>query len=374
MRNSTILKLAAIGMALAITASCGHKKESGTSEQIMPVDVAKPIVDSVTLHKTYPGVAYANATANVVGRVNGLLLTKNYQSGALVKKGDILFTIEPSTYRDAVQQAQAALSTAQSEYEYAANQYKAMQKALESDAVSQMDVIQAKSNMEKAEAAIKNAKAALNKAQTMLGYCTVRAPFTGHISSATLDPGAYVSGEGAPVELATIYDDSSLIIVFSIENSQYESMIGQSGKIDSEIYKKVPLSFEEPLSHEYYANLCYLSPAVDTNTGTLQLKVSLDNPYGELKPGMYITVNLPYGTEKNAILVKDAAVSTDQQGKYLYVVNDSNKVVYTPITVGDIYQDSLRIVTGGITPQSRYVTSALLKVRDGMEVKPVMSK
>ena len=88
----------------------------------------------------------------------------------------------------------------------------------------------------------------------------------------------------------------------------------------------------------------------------------------------YITVNLPYGTEKNAILVKDAAVSTDQQGKYLYVVNDSNKVVYTPITVGDIYQDSLRIVTGGITPQSRYVTSALLKVRDGMEVKPVMNK
>lgn len=372
MRNSILLQITA-GIGLTLMASCGHK-EAKTAEQIPTVDVALPTVDSVTLHKTYPGVAYANATAKVVGRVNGQLLTKNHASGALVKKGDVLFTIESSTYRDAVQQAQAALTTAQSEYEYASNQYAAMKKALESDAVSQMDVIQAKSNMEKAEASIKNARATLSDAQTKLGYCTVRAPFTGHISSSTLDPGAYVSGEGSPVELATIYDDSAISIDFSIENAQYESMIGKTGKIDSEIYKKVPLTFEEPLAHEYFANLTYLSPSVDTNTGTILLKVGLPNTYGELKPGMYITVNLPYGTNSRAILVKDSAIGTDQQGKYLYVVNDSNKVVYTPIKVGDVYQDSLRIVTDGITTDSRYVTSALLKVRDGMEVNPTMKK
>ena len=372
MRHSTYIRLAVTGIGLVVMASCGHQTADKRSEEIMSVNFETPVVYSVTLHKTYPGVAYANATAKIVGRVNGQLLSKTYTSGALVKKGDVLFTIESSSYRDAVQQAQAALTTAKSEYEYASNQYAAMKKALESDAVSQMDVIQAKSNMEKAEAAIKNAQATLSDAQTKLGYCTVRAPFTGHISSSTVDPGSYISGEGAPMELATIYDDSAISIDFSIENAQYESMIGKTGKIDSDIYKKVPLTFEEPLAHQYFANLTYLSPSVDTGTGTILLKVGLKNPYGELKPGMYITVNLPYGTNDKAILVKDAALGTDQQGKYLYVVGDSNRVVYTPVKVGDIYQDSLRIVTDGITPQSRYVTSALLKVRDGMEINPIL--
>ena len=373
MKNSIYIQLAAAALTMATITACGGKNAgSADREHVMAVDVEVPTVDSVTLHKTYPGVAYANATAKIVARVNGQLLSKNYTSGSVVKKGDILFTIEPGPYRDAVDKAQAALSTAESEYTYASNQYAAMKKALESDAVSQMDVIQAKSNMEKAEAAIKTAKASLNDTRTMLGYCTVRAPFTGRITSATADPGAYINGEGAPVEMATIYDDSAISIDFSIENAQYETMIGKTGKIDSEIYRRVPLSFEEPLAHDYYANLTYLSPTVDTNTGTILLKVGVPNTYGELKPGMYITVNLPYGTDPKAILVKDAAIGTDQQGKYLYVVNDSDKVVYTQIKVGDLYRDSLRIVTEGISPESKYVTSALLKVRDGMEVKPVM--
>jgi multidrug efflux pump subunit AcrA (membrane-fusion protein) len=102
--------------------------------------------------------------------------------------------------------------------------------------------------------------------------------------------------------------------------------------------------------------------------------VRVDNPYKELRPGMYATVNMPAETLNQAILVKDASIGTDQLGKYLYVVNDSNKVVYTPIKVGDLYQDSLRIVNSGIDKNSRYVTTALLKVRDGMKVNPIMSK
>ena len=87
---------------------------------------------------------------------------------------------------------------------------------------------------------------------------------------------------------------------------------------------------------------------------------------------MYCTVNLPYGSEPEAILVKDASIGTDQLGKYMYVVNDSNKVVYTHIEVGDIYQDSMRLVTKGLKPNARYVTAALLKVRNGMKINPKM--
>ena len=89
---------------------------------------------------------------------------------------------------------------------------------------------------------------------------------------------------------------------------------------------------------------------------------------------MYATVMLPYALDPKAILIKDAAISTGQLGKYVYVVNDSNKVVYTPIKVGELYQDTLRIVSEGLSPADRYVTKAMLKVRDGMEVKPVVQK
>lgn len=128
------------------------------------------------------------------------------------------------------------------------------------------------------------------------------------------------------------------------------------------------------MQHNYTGNLFYVAPDVDSSTGTLVLKASVDNPYGELKAGMYTTITLPYKKVDDAILVKDASIGTDQAGKYLYVVNDSSRVVYTPIKVGDLVNDSMRLVTSGLTPHSRYVTQALLKVRDGMKVKTVTVK
>lgn len=368
------MQCALCSAAMALLVSCGHKKEA-TADMTEPVSVALPTVDSVTVYKTYPGYATANITAKVVGRVSGTLLTKNYQSGDFVKKGQVLFTIESTKYRDAVQQAQASLATAKSELDYATKQYRAMKIAMESDAVSQMDLIQAESNMEQAQASVKNAEAALSTARMNLGYCTVTAPVSGMITSSALDVGNFIDGEASPVDLATVYDVSSIIFDFAIEDTQYERMLAAKGDPEKEAqFRHVPLTFSESLPHQYYADLFYTAPAVDKSTGTLMLMVRVDNPYKELRPGMYATVNMPAETLNQAILVKDASIGTDQLGKYLYVVNDSNKVVYTPIKVGDLYQDSLRIVNSGIDKNSRYVTTALLKVRDGMKVNPIMSK
>lgn len=367
-------------IAVAITMSlvgCTSKK-SGTADNassVSEIEVTTPIVDSIVLYNTYPGYAAARSVAKVVGRVDGTLLSKRYSGGDLVKKGQVLYTIESSSYEDAVNQAKAALSKAESEYEYASNQYEAMKKALESDAVAQIEVVQAKSNMESAQSAIKTAKAALNTAVTNLGYCTVTAPFTGHIDSGTTDVGNYINGEGSPYTLATLYDDSEISISFAIEEKQYEKIMGDiESPIGHELYDSVPLIFTEPLDHTYSGYLSYESPSVDKSTGTITLKVRTSNPYGEIRNGMYVNVHLPFGENNRAILVKDASIGTDQLGKYLYIVNDSNKVVYTPIKTGDLYNDSLRVVTEGITPESRYVTSALLRVRDGMQVKPVLVK
>lgn len=121
----------------------------------------------------------------------------------------------------------------------------------------------------------------------------------------------------------------------------------------------------------YTGRLDYLSPNIDLSTGTLNVRANLDNPKHVLKSGLYVTITLPYAEQPNAVLVCDASIGTDQLGKYLYIVNDSNVVRYRPIEVGQLVDDTLRQVTAGISPKDSYVTSALLKVRDGMTIKPI---
>lgn len=354
-------------LALATILNGCRKKEKETAHAIPEVEVAEPVLDSITLRKSYPGTLKAHDWADVVGRVEGTMVRRLYNEGDYVTKGQPLISIESTKYRDAVLQAKASLETAQSQYDYYSKQYEAMKKAYESDAVSKMDVIQAEASMKQAQAAIMNATADLSIANTNLGYCTVTAPLSGYITSSDLNPGSFVSNGAV---LATIVDNTLFDAEFEIGDAQYERILGLAGGLGNEAYRDVPVSFTVSLPHAYTANLDFTSPSVNESTGTLTLKGKVRNDHNELKNGMFVTISLPYGFDPQAILVKDAALSTDQLGKYLYVVNDSNKVVYTPVTVGDLYRDSLRVVEKGLRPGQRYVTRALLGVRPGMEVKP----
>ena len=354
-----------------VTMSCRHTV-SNDEQSVETVDVALPDVESITLSSVYPGVLTSPNYVDVVAKVNGQILTQDYNSGSYVKKGQVLFTIDPSTYRDHVQQAQAALTTAISTRDYAKTHYDAVNKALASDAVSKMEVVQAQSALEEAEASVKNAKASLATAQRLLGYCSVTAPISGQTAEGEYGIGNYVSGEGAPVKLTTIYDNSVLTAVFAIEDDRYHEIVNAIDNKDSLDFAKVPVIFEDPLPHRYFGKVSYLAPTLNNSTGTLKVKVSIDNVYNELKPGMYAKIDLPYDKISDAVMVKDSSLGSDQLGRYLYVVNDSDRVVKKHVTVGDLYHDTLRVVTKGISPAERYVTKALLKVRDGMKVNPRM--
>ncbi|MDE6859128.1 MAG: efflux RND transporter periplasmic adaptor subunit [Duncaniella sp.] len=372
--NNSIKSCAVIALMGFTLSACGGKNATDRTAELETVDVALPEVDSVVLSNTFPGYLSANKTVDVVGRVNGQLLSQNYKNGEQAKAGDILFIIESTSYRDAVEQAKAELATAISTRDYADSHYKAVKKALESDAVSKMEVIQAESSLKQAEASIKNARAALESAEKMLSYCTVRAPFSGEVSASKLDIGSYIGGEGSPVTLAQIYDNSMMVAHFAIDDEQYMELVKGLQSRDDVNLKAVPLEFSDTLPHKYTGDLSYISPALNKSTGTIELQCAIANKYNELKSGMFVQVHLPYANDPNAILVKDASIGSDQLGKYLYVINDSNKVVYTSITVGDVYNDSMRVVTSGINSKTKYVTKALLKVRDGMEVKPRLVK
>lgn len=363
----------AFSVLAILTCACSKKEKKTGAEDIPTVSVAEPIIDSVTLHKTYPGYLTATESAEVVARANGVISTVNYTGGQKVVKGQVLFTLSNPKYQDDVKQAQAQLANAQAQRDYAKLHLEALNKALAAEAVSRMDVISAQNDLRQAEAAIMTAQATLSTARTNLSYLTVVAPVSGTVSDNEITVGNYVAGENSPVKLATIYDNSRLTATFSIEDTQFEEMIGGVG-INGLLYRSVPINFPAPLPHAYTTDLYYTAPSVAQSTGTLEIRGHLENPYGELRDGMYVTFDMPYSTNPEAILVRDASISTDQLGKYLYVVNDSNKVVYTPIKVGELYHDTLRLVTSGLKRGDRYVTSALLSVRPGMKVNTKLIK
>jgi len=223
------------------------------------------------------------------------------------------------------------------------------------------------------EASVNNAEAALKTARTNLGYCYIRAPYDGRVTRASYDVGNYINGAVQPVTLATLYKDDIMYANFNIEDNQFMrmKMIADQNDPNVKMPTHVSIRLGQDGRQSYTGTLDYLSPNVDLSTGTLNVRANLENKDGELKSGLYVTITLPYSEQKDAVLVRDASIGTDQLGKFLYIVNDSNIVRYRHIEPGQLVDDTLRQVISGIRPDEQYVTTALLKVRDGMSIKPI---
>ena len=365
------MKRIIIAVALLSTITACHKKsQPDTGSTALPIEVTTPVVREITLTREYPGYLKADATIPIMGRVNGSIIKRYFTEGSRVKKGDLLFVIEPTLYENAVAQAQASLQTAIAEQEYAKSNYERMQAAINSNAVSEIELLQAKSRVESCNAAVSNAKAALKTAQTKLGYCRIEAPADGSIGLAKQPTGAYIAGEMSPVELCQLYKDDLMYAFFDIPDIQwFRKALATNGGIDQ---SNITFTLGEGNIIKRNATIDYLAPNVNTGTGTLQIRAELPNSDGLLKSGSYISIIMPYDNVKDALLIKDASIGTDQTGKFIYIVNSQNEVEYRRIETGSIIDDTMRLVTGGLEPDERYVTKALLKVRNGMQVVPTM--
>lgn len=371
MKND-ILLTGSLALFLLTSVSCRKDDKKQGSMPVMPVDVAEVTTDSVMVYKEYPGRLYATSVVEVVCRVDGTLLSKTYTDGAIVQKGQLLFTIDDTQYRNAVQQMEGQLENAISANKYNEKQYEAMQRAIESDAVSQMELLQSKSTYEEGLASIKTAKANLQTALTNLSYCRITAPITGRITKANYQPGQEINGSASPVTLATMYQNETFYAEFFVEDATFYQIAGETASDVKPGYETIPLRFNEALKHEYVGKFHYVAPDVNASTGTMLMQAEIHNEYDELRDGMYVTISLPFRNEPHAVLIEDAAIGTDQQGKYVYVVNDKDEVIYTPIKIGELASGNRRIVESGLKPGQKYVTKALLKVKNGVKVKPVL--
>ena len=225
----TFVYIGIIGASALLLASC--KGKSKPMETPVPsISVSTPIVRDITLTKEYPGYLSSQLKVDLVARVNGYLRTSYLKAGSRVKKGDLIFVIEPDTYQDNVTQAEASVKTSKAQLEYARSNYERMKEAAKSGAVSQIQVIQAEATVSESEAAVKNAEAELNTARTNLSYCYIRAPFDGAVTRASYDIGNYINGAVQPVTLATLYKDDLMFANFNIEDNQFMKMMLEAAR------------------------------------------------------------------------------------------------------------------------------------------------
>ncbi len=357
--------------AAATLVGCNNTDTATVTPSAPNISVAQVTQDSITLFASYPGYLEAMNYVDLVARISGYQVASPYTPGRHVSKGDTLFIIEPTQYQDAVAQAEAALATAKSQFYYAENNYKRMKDVANSNAISEIDLIKSEAAYYQAEAAIKSAEAALLSARTQLNYCYVTAPFPGTPTYPTYSNGDYLT-PGANGKLATLYQDDKLYAYFSVDDAQYMKLIQNLRIKNTRLSQdKARLSFSEEMPHEYVGYIDYIAPNIDLATGTLKVRIVVENPYGELKHGMYTTVHMPYTRSQKAMLVSDASIGTDQVGKYLYIVNDSDRVELRHVELGELYNDTLRIIRSGVAPGERYVTRAMQKVHEGMIINPI---
>lgn len=371
-------KLIYVLLGLTLVAGGCKKRQNqktDTAARVPEVVVSRPIQHSVVYTYEYPAYLEAIQTVNIVARVSGFLEKMNYIPGGAVKAGDLLFVIEPQPYIDQLNAAQAGLETMQARLTYATAQYEKMREALPTKAISEIDYIQSESDYQAAIANLQSARAQVNTARTNLNYAYIRAPFDGRVSRNFVDVANFVGGSVQPVTLATLYKDKLLYAYFNMAYAEFQNLppIGNPTTITDSTLRLTITDAENP-GRQWTGRLDYSSPNVDLQTGTVTVRAIAENPHQELLSGMYVKIRIPYKTVENALLIPESSVGTSQAGRYVYIVNENNRVEQQTVKVGVLTPDGMREILSGVTPEDRYVVEAMMNVRPGMTIKPVRSK
>ncbi len=354
--------------------------ENNQVKQLPPAQysVAHPTVRDIQYQLEFPGYLQSELVVDLLSRVEGYLVDVRFQAGKNVAKGDTLFIIEPRNYKNKVQQAEAQLLTSRANLALAETTLARMQDAYKSNAVSEIDVIQATTKVDQCKAAVQSAQAQLETAQTNLSYCYILAPESGRVTRSLVDEGNYISPH---TQLATFYKDNQMYVYFSIEASKLIWAQNEAQKSDSQVKKagepfssvEVKLTDSQGNAKYYAGKLDYLSPSADISTGTVDMRAVLKNDKRELNNGVYVKVTFPYKDVKDAVLIPESSIGTDQSGRYIYVV-ENDTVRYRSVQVGQLQRDNMREIVKGLSSDEYYITKALTRVRNGQVISPVVEE
>jgi RND family efflux transporter MFP subunit len=350
---------------------------SGCSDQPKPqpppppkVTVAQPVHRRVTDYLDLSGNTQAVYTVQLVARVTGYLEQVLFRDGQLVKKGQPLFVIQRNTYENNLQQAEAAIQQYTAQLAYAESQFTRFSNLAQNKAAAQSDIDNWRFQRDQARANLRSAEAQRDLAVLNLSYTEVRAPLDGRIDRRLKDPGNLVGSDGNTV-LAQINQVDPIYVYFNISDLDMARLLKRTGGVPGPSDdRKWPMQAGLPGEdgHPHKGRLDFAAISLTSTTGTLLMRGVLSNPDGRILPGLYTRVRVPV-EERAAFLVPDAAIGHDQQGAYVFVVNDKNVVERRGVKTGPAV-DALRAIDDGLKGQEWVVVNGLLKAAPGRQVTP----
>jgi len=337
----------------------------------MPMPVARGVTQKVVNYNEFTGNLAAVESVDIRARVQGFLRRVAFTDGAFVKKGDLLFEIEPETYQADRDRAAANLKSAESNLDRAQQDYDRIMEAVESNAVSRQDASTAKAELAMAEAVAQSAKAALAQAELNLSYTKIYSPIDGKISRRYVDVGNLV-GASDNTLLANIVQIDPLYVYFNVSESEYlnyqQNLRQDMAKDPNNLPLYINLANEEAYDHQ--GRLDYMDNRVDQATGTIKVRGQVPNPENRLYPGMFVQIRVPVKAIPNALLIPEKAIMTDLGGKYVLVAGDNNILQRRDIKPGGTV-GKLRVITEGLNGDEMFIVGGFAMARPGMPITPM---
>jgi RND family efflux transporter MFP subunit len=340
-----------------------------------PVTVANPTARRITEWDDYTGRFQATEYVELRARVNGYLESINFTDGQIVKKGDLLFVIDPRPYQATADSATAALAQAQARLELAnREQVRAASLAkTQNGSIESLD--KAVQEQRGATGAVEAAQAELRRAQLDLEFTHITAPVTGRIGRHQVSIGNLIGGgEANSTLLTTIVSLDPIYFYFDADQNSYlkYQRLDLAGQRPSsrDVPNPVRLALNDEKDFPHQGHMDFVDNQIDFSTGTIRGRAIFDNADLIFTPGMFARIQLLGKPEHDAILLPDEAIGTDQARRFVYVLGDGNVATPREVKLGPII-DGLRVVRSGLTASDRVVVNGLQRVRAGQPVSPM---
>ncbi len=342
------------------------------------VTVAKPVVREVTDYFEFPGQTEAVDMVEIRARVTGYLDKVNFVDGQNVKKGELLYEIDPRPYQAALDRAKGELARLLALADKAKADLARSERLRPSGAISQDEYELRVANLAVYKASIQSAEAAIREAELNLGFTKITSPIDGRVSRTRITEGNLVQpGTNDSAVLTTVVSTDPIYVYFNVDEHvllQYQELAFKTGKeLHPDNLKDLKFPVEIGLADEtgypHAGVVDFADNQIDRNTGTLRARGVFENAKEYLTPGMYVRVRTPFGDPHPALMVDERAIGTDQRQKYLLTVDKDNMVQYRRVKVGRL-MEGMRAIESGLKADELVVVNGLQRARPGSPVQP----
>jgi multidrug efflux system membrane fusion protein len=366
------LSLTAGLIALTVLVSaCAQTSAQPAAPMLPAVTVAAAVAREITEWDEFTGRLEAVNTVEVRPRVSGYVSSVRFREGALVRKGDLLFQIDPRPFQAEVDRLRADLQRTQSTQRRAKSELERARRLTSENAMAGEEYERRESVAEEVVAQIAAVEAALRAAELNLEFTRVVAPISGRVGRAIITEGNLVSsGPGEGTLLTTVVSLDPMYAAFDADEATFLAQAAQSRARGRGAIAAVPIRMALAGDDEFErkGRLHFLDNQLDPATGTIRIRAVFDNADGALTPGLFVRLQMPGRRAYRAVLIEDRAVGTDLDKRFVYTVDGKGVIVSRPVTLGPVV-DGLRVVRSGITAGEAVVVNGLQRVRPGVRVQ-----